>query len=348
MDNWLPAHRKADGVKGALRDGLSHAGRHSVSVRAGRSVHDLRRLPLLGAGPDLAEPHVLDDRHDRSRRPARRPDDREQGIPRRIPLDHLCRAAGKGRRELEGLSAAGQLRLQHAGEFQDVPASADRIRRSTQARHGARAGRAVRIRRDATTNCRPSRGSSRPARNPSIPTTCPPPARRLSPARSTRSRPTRKSGRRPRSFSTTTKTTASSTTSRRRCRRRARRSEFVDGLPIGGGFRVPCIIVSPWTAGGWVCSQPFDHTSVLQFLEKFTGVREPNITDWRRKTFGDLTAAFRFNAERADPPRLPQTAAALERAKYEAAQISTSRAPGLEAIHAEAGKRPTTARVPEA
>ena len=40
--------------------------------------------------------------------------------------------------------------------------------------------------------------------------------------------------------------------------------EFVKGLPIGGGFRVPCIIVSPWTAGGWVCSQQFDHTSVVQ------------------------------------------------------------------------------------
>src|SRR3569833_2625328 len=70
--------------------------------------------------------------------------------------------------------------------------------------------------------------------------------------------------------------------------------EFVNGLPIGGGFRVPCIIVSPWTAGGWVCSQTFDHTSVLQFLESLTGVRETNITDWRRKTFGDLTAAFRI------------------------------------------------------
>jgi phospholipase C len=54
--------------------------------------------------------------------------------------------------------------------------------------------------------------------------------------------------------------------------------EFVDGLPIGGGFRVPCIIVSPWTAGGWVCSQRFDHTSVPRFLEIFTGVREPNIS----------------------------------------------------------------------
>src|SRR5262249_53559544 len=51
--------------------------------------------------------------------------------------------------------------------------------------------------------------------------------------------------------------------------------EFVEDLPIGAGFRVPCVIVSPWTAGGWVCSQPFDHTSVLQFLEHVTGVREP-------------------------------------------------------------------------
>jgi phospholipase C len=44
------------------------------------------------------------------------------------------------------------------------------------------------------------------------------------------------------------------------------RHEIVRGSrPIGAGFRVPCIIVSPWTAGGWVCSERFDHTSVLQF-----------------------------------------------------------------------------------
>src|SRR3546814_426704 len=58
--------------------------------------------------------------------------------------------------------------------------------------------------------------------------------------------------------------------------------EFVGGLPIGGGFRVPCIVISPWTAGGWVCSEPLDHTSILRFLEAFTGVREPNITDRKR------------------------------------------------------------------
>lgn len=104
--------------------------------------------------------------------------------------------------------------------------------------------------------------------------------------------------------------------------------EFVNGLPIGGGFRVPCIIVSPWTAGGWVCSQPFDHTSVLQFLEKFTGVAEPNISPWRRQTFGDLTAAFRFGSERANPPCLPDTVNTLTRARFEADNLPKPTLPG--------------------
>jgi phospholipase C len=99
-------------------------------------------------------------------------------------------------------------------------------------------------------------------------------------------------------------------------------SEFVDGLPIGGGFRVPCIIVSPWTAGGWVCSEPFDHTSVLQFLEKLTGVEEPNITPWRRQTFGNLTSAFRFDESKAAAPQsLPDAAALLNRARAETALL---------------------------
>lgn len=97
--------------------------------------------------------------------------------------------------------------------------------------------------------------------------------------------------------------------------------EFVGGLPIGGGFRVPCIIVSPWTAGGWVSKQPFDHTSVLQFLEKFTGVREPNITDWRRRAFGDLTSAFRFGQPVSAAPTLPDTSGPLTLAKFGAANL---------------------------
>jgi phospholipase C len=72
---------------------------------------------------------------------------------------------------------------------------------------------------------------------------------------------------------------------------------------IGLGYRVPMIIASPWTRGGCVCSQVFDHTSVLQFLEKFvshkTGkiIEESNISRWRRAVCGDLTSAFQSTAE---------------------------------------------------
>lgn len=65
--------------------------------------------------------------------------------------------------------------------------------------------------------------------------------------------------------------------------------------PVGLGPRVPMLIVSPWTTGGWVCSQTFDHTSVLQFLEKRFGIPEPNISKWRRAVCGDLTSAFDFS-----------------------------------------------------
>lgn len=36
------------------------------------------------------------------------------------------------------------------------------------------------------------------------------------------------------------------------------------GLPIGPGFRVPLVIVSPWTRGNVVVSEVMDHTSVLK------------------------------------------------------------------------------------
>ncbi len=69
--------------------------------------------------------------------------------------------------------------------------------------------------------------------------------------------------------------------------------------PIGVGFRVPMIVASPWSRGGWVNSQVFEHTSTLMFLEKFVQakfgktVREENISDWRRAVSGDLTSIFR-------------------------------------------------------
>ncbi|GHB38217.1 putative non-hemolytic phospholipase C [Streptomyces xanthochromogenes] len=107
--------------------------------------------------------------------------------------------------------------------------------------------------------------------------------------------------------------------------------EFVGGLPIGGGFRVPAIIVSPWTVGGWVASEAFDHTSALRFLEHFTGVKEPNISQWRRRTFGDLTSAFRFNSGQPKPPRLPDdTAEQLAEAKREVATLPKPKLPGAD------------------
>jgi phospholipase C len=119
--------------------------------------------------------------------------------------------------------------------------------------------------------------------------------------------------------------------------------EFVGGQPIGAGFRVPCIIVSPWTAGGWVCSEKFDHTSVLQFLEKVTGVAEPNISAWRRQTFGDLTSAFRFG-KTASAPLIPDTQGTLNLATYEVATLPAPAFPGSRQTvpHQEKGERPHT------
>jgi phospholipase C len=98
--------------------------------------------------------------------------------------------------------------------------------------------------------------------------------------------------------------------------------EFVQGLPIGGGFRVPCIVVSPWTQGGWVAREPFDHTSTLRFLERLTGVRVPELGAWRRAAFGDLTSALGMPAK-ARPPRLPGTKRRLEDAVRQVATLPT-------------------------
>lgn len=79
--------------------------------------------------------------------------------------------------------------------------------------------------------------------------------------------------------------------------------------PIGLGFRVPMLVVSPWTKGGWVNSEVFDHTSCLQFLEKFlsakTGkeIKQPQISEWRRTVCGDLSSIFReVDLQSADAP----------------------------------------------
>ncbi len=81
--------------------------------------------------------------------------------------------------------------------------------------------------------------------------------------------------------------------------------EFVDGLPIGLGIRVPMMMLSPYSRGGNIVSDVFDHTSVLRLMEQRFGVEEPNIGAWRRQTCGDLTSCFDFDGRAHPFPRLP-------------------------------------------
>ncbi|QJB37368.1 phospholipase C, phosphocholine-specific [Chitinophaga oryzae] len=81
--------------------------------------------------------------------------------------------------------------------------------------------------------------------------------------------------------------------------------------PIGLGYRVPMLVVSPWSRGGWVNSQVLDHTSTLMFLEKFLNAKKgnnniqcSNISQFRRTVCGDITSAFRpYNGEKIVFPK---------------------------------------------
>ncbi|MDE1179796.1 phosphocholine-specific phospholipase C [Paraburkholderia sp.] len=83
--------------------------------------------------------------------------------------------------------------------------------------------------------------------------------------------------------------------------------------PYGLGPRVPMLVVSPWSKGGYVCSEVFDHTSVIRFIDARFGkqhaLAESNITPWRRAVCGDLTSAFNFKNPNDAFPTLPSTAA---------------------------------------
>ncbi len=115
--------------------------------------------------------------------------------------------------------------------------------------------------------------------------------------------------------------------------------------PYGLGPRVPMYVISPWSRGGWVNSQVFDHTSVIRFMERRFGVMEPNISPWRRAVCGDLTSAFDFTRADATPfaHLLPDTAQRAAQAR----QLGPATLPLMPALPPppvqEAGTRPSRA-----
>ncbi|MDB6000076.1 MAG: phospholipase phosphocholine-specific [Rhizobacter sp.] len=93
--------------------------------------------------------------------------------------------------------------------------------------------------------------------------------------------------------------------------------EVASGQPVGLGPRVPVTVVSPWSKGGRICSQLFDHTSVIRFMEEWmvgrgfarNQVTCTNISPWRRAVCGDMTSAFNFAAPNTDfPSGVPNSA----------------------------------------
>ena len=76
--------------------------------------------------------------------------------------------------------------------------------------------------------------------------------------------------------------------------------------PLGLGFRVPMLVVSPFSRGGRIDSGTYDHTSQLRLLEERFGIRVDAISRWRRSTMGDLTSTL-AGAPQLRVPGLPST-----------------------------------------
>jgi phospholipase C len=130
-----------------------------------------------------------------------------------------------------------------------------------------------------------------------------------------------------------------------------------DPRPIGLGFRVPMLIISPFSRGGFVARDVFDHTSQLRFLERWltakgiSDVGVPNLSDWRRSTVGDLTSALNFAApdtsQRTLPVRGPMNPVEHPECITEEISMSPSPQPTSQSLPTqEAGSRPSPSGLP--
>ncbi len=123
--------------------------------------------------------------------------------------------------------------------------------------------------------------------------------------------------------------------------------EFVNGLPIGLGFRVPCLVISPFSRGGYRLQRDtFDHTSVLAAARNAVRRRgsQPHPRGGRGVT-GDLDERVRLRraaAPRRCPRLLPDTrSAALGRVVEPQHPAGTGRAARATHAHARARDAPT-------
>jgi phospholipase C len=81
--------------------------------------------------------------------------------------------------------------------------------------------------------------------------------------------------------------------------------------PLGLGVRVPMLVISPFSRGGHIATEVFDHTSQLKLVSKRFGVELPNVSHWRGRKVGDLTSTMFHSRKRTELPRLPRTSVLL-------------------------------------
>ncbi len=114
--------------------------------------------------------------------------------------------------------------------------------------------------------------------------------------------------------------------------------------PFGLSARVPMYVVSPWSKGGWVTSQVFDHTSIALFLEKRFDFTVPNVSPWHRAVCGDLSSAFDFTASGDTTiAELPDTSA-YDELEQQQSGMPSYRVPELpQPLFQEGGTRPSRA-----
>ena len=112
------------------------------------------------------------------------------------------------------------------------------------------------------------------------------------------------------------------------------------GHPIGLGWRVPLLLISPWSRGGYVYSEVADHTSVIQLIEEKFNVRCPNISPWRRAVTANLLSAFDFTKpDYSWPSKFPDTSNNVNASKE---QCDNNPAPTVPTVQRTTKQEPGT------